>query len=71
MKKVLRWLEQLWQCIHDEASQTLYRAHLKAYEVVVRAANKTYFSAFIASVISHLTYLFRVVHNLTSLTVRH
>ncbi|XP_077778785.1 uncharacterized protein LOC144326208 [Podarcis muralis] len=49
MKRDLRRLERVWRRTHDGASRTSYRTLMKAYEMAMKAAKKSYFAASIAS----------------------
>lgn len=66
VKRELRWLKQCWKQTHDTATRALYRAHLKAYDVAVKAAKCCYFSAGIASAVSHPAQLFRIIRLLNT-----
>ncbi|XP_077774334.1 uncharacterized protein LOC144325324 [Podarcis muralis] len=61
MKRDLRRLERVWRRTRDGASRTSYRTLMKAYEMAMKAAMKTYFAASIASASSRPAQLFRII----------
>ena len=67
MKRELRRLERVWQRARDGASRTSYRMFMKTYEMAMKAAKKSYFSASIASASSRPAQLFRIIRSLTTL----
>ncbi|XP_060124758.1 uncharacterized protein LOC132591228 [Zootoca vivipara] len=64
MKQSLRRLERRWRKTHFESDRTRARAQLRAYQVAMATAKRTFFTVSIASAENSSRRLFQVVRNL-------
>lgn len=42
MMQDLRWPEQVWHCMHDEATRICFKMCMKTYEMAVKATKKDF-----------------------------